>query len=261
MTETQSTALKNMLFCLADDDFILGHRLSEWTGLGPIIEEDIAASSIAQDELGHALAYYSMLEELGEADPDELAFQRGPGEFRNAQFSELPRGDYGFTMMRQFLYDGAKSERLQGLRESSFEPLQDIAAKILQEERYHWVHNTSMVHRLSGGTEESIIRMQDALDELFPYALGLFESYDGENELVEAGITLSEKEIQQRWLNKLCPMLQVYGLRIPCVKVGEDWKSDLLPKSGGRKGKHTEHLTGILDAMQTLHKAHPGAQW
>lgn len=261
MTETQTAALKNLLLSLADDDYILGHRLSEWTGLGPIIEEDIACSSIAQDELGHALAYYSLLGELDGKDPDEWVFGRTPDAYCNSQFTELPRGDYGFTMMRQFLYDAAKSERLQAMKESTHEQLKDIATKMLQEERYHWVHNTGMVQRLSGGTEESRIRMQTALDEQFPYALGLFESYDGEAELVADGVVVAESDIKQRWLNKITPMLQSYGLKVPCVHVKGDWKTDVMPKNGGRKGTHTEHLLNIIDAMQTLHKEHPGAKW
>ena len=261
MTDQQQSALRTMLLCLGDDDFILGHRLSEWTGLGPIIEEDIACSSMAQDELGHALAYYSIIEDMTGEDPDDLAFKREVGEYKNAIFTELPRGDYGFTMMRQFLYDGAKSERLQALKESSHEALRDVATKILQEERYHWVHNTSMVQRLSGGTEESKIRMQAALDEAFAYALGLFESYEGESDLVDAKIAIFESEIKQRWLNKLCPMLASYGLHVPAVKVGSDWKTEIVPKNGGRKGEHTEHMMNILDAMKTLQREDPEAVW
>jgi len=261
MTDQQRNALTAMLTCLADDDFVLGHRLSEWTGLGPIIEEDIACSSIAQDELGHALAYYELLHQLGAPDPDSMAFKREITGFRNSLFTELPRGDYGFTMMRQFLYVAAKSERLNGLMHSTYEPLKDLATKILQEERYHWVHNTGMVQRLSIGTEESAVRMQNALDEAFPYALGLFEVYEGEADLAAAGIAPAEADIKQKWLDKLTPMLQSYGLRVPCVKVNGHWKTDVMPKNGGRKGQHTEHLLGILDAMKTLHKADPEASW
>ena len=168
MTDQQQDALKNYLTCLADDEFILGHRMSEWTGLGPIIEEDIAFSSMAQDELGHALGFYTLLEELGAPDADTMIYTRPASGYRNSIFTELPRGDYGFSLMRQFLYDAAESARLTSLQDSTEEPLRNLARRMMQEERYHWVHGTSMIKRLCGGTDEARARMQEALDAAFP---------------------------------------------------------------------------------------------
>lgn len=254
-------ALAQYLLALADDEFILGHRMSEWTGLGPIIEEDIAFSSMAQDEMGHALGFYTLLHERGADDPDALAFRRGPAGFRNSVFTELPRGDYAFSLVRQLLYDAMELERMEALKGSSDEAIRDLAAKILQEERYHWIHGTSMIKRLAGGTEESRIRVQAALDEAFPYALGLFEPVEGEAALVEAGIAPSEQDVRNRWLGRICPLLEGFGLRVPAHRDANGWIADAVPVSGGRAGVHTEHLAAILEAMQLLSKADPEAQW
>jgi ring-1,2-phenylacetyl-CoA epoxidase subunit PaaC len=259
MTDQQKTALSTMLLCLADDEYIIGHRMSEWTGQGPIIEEDIAFSSMAQDELGHALGFYTLLHELGAADPDTLVFTRDASAYRNSIFTEQPRGDYAYSMMRQFLYDGAETERLGALASSAFEPLRDLASRMLQEERYHWLHNATFVRRLAQGTEESRLRMQSALTEAFPFALGLFEPYDGEEILVAEGIAPAEDDLRRRWLARMCPLLEEYGLRVPAHKDGEVWQPEVDAVLGGRRGRHTEHLLGILDAMHVLRDADPDA--
>jgi ring-1,2-phenylacetyl-CoA epoxidase subunit PaaC len=261
MTAQQQEALRTYLTCLADDEFILGHRMSEWTGQGPIIEEDIAFSSMAQDELGHALGFYTLLEELGAPDADALIYTRSVDAFRNSVFTELHRGDYGFSLMRQFLYDAAESERLAMLRDSSFEPLRELARKMLQEERYHWVHGTSMLKRLCGGSDEARTRMQRALDTLFPYALGLFETFEGHDDLVEAGIIPSEIAVRDAWMQRICPLFKEYGLSVPCRMDGGTMRSDAPPVEGGRAGRHTEHLDEILGAVQMLAKRDPGAKW
>jgi ring-1,2-phenylacetyl-CoA epoxidase subunit PaaC len=261
MTDRQLSALRNYLTCLADDEFILGHRMSEWTGQGPIIEEDIAFSSMAQDELGHALGFYTLLRELGAPDADTLIYTRPAEEYRNSIFTELPRGDYGFSLMRQFLYDAAEAERLSLLQNSVFEPLRDIAKKMLQEERYHWMHGTSMLMRLAGGSDEARVRVQKALHVLFPYALGLFESFEGHDVLVDAGIIPSERIVRESWLNKVSPLLVEYGLAIPCHDANGNWIPDVDPIEGGRAGAHTEHLDAILEAVQMLARKDPGAKW
>lgn len=259
MNDAQTSALTSLLLCLADDEYVLGHRMAEWTGQGPVIEEDIAFSSMAQDELGHALGFYTLLEELGLPDPDTLLYTRGIDAYRNSIFTELPRADYAFSMMRQFLYDGAEAERLGALAQSSHEALRDLAVRMLQEERYHWMHGLSMIRRLAQGTEESRLRMQSALTECFPYALGLFEPYDGEDALVAAGIAPREDELRARWLARMCPLLAEFGLTVPAHLDGDTWKADADPVLGGRQGRHSEHLLGILDAMHVLRNQHPEA--
>ncbi|HEX5315798.1 MAG TPA: 1,2-phenylacetyl-CoA epoxidase subunit PaaC, partial [Candidatus Kapabacteria bacterium] len=166
-------AIKDLLYRTADDELIIGHRNSEWTGLGPILEEDIAFSSIAQDQIGHALANYTLLnEQFSEPVPDVIAFSRNEKEFHCSQLVELPIGDYAFSLMRHFLFDHAESLRYAALMESSFAPLAALAKKIKGELKYHVLHADLWIKKLGAGTEESHARMQSALNEVFPYALG-----------------------------------------------------------------------------------------
>lgn len=246
-------ALKGLLFALADDELIMGHRASEWTGLGPLLEADLALSSIAQDEMGHALLFYDLLHKLGEPDPDTLVYHRPPAAYRSALLCELPRGDWGETVMRHFLYDLAEQIRLEALAASSYEPLAAVAQKIRPEERYHLLHGTTWLTRLAQGTDESHQRMQQALDELLPYALGLWEPLPGEAELVAGGIVPASESLRDRWSEALVTAL---GERfaLPALATVE-------PRFGGRQGAHSAHLTEIVDAMQLLHREIPGAQW
>lgn len=248
-----SDALKNLLFALADDELLMGHRASEWTGLGPLLEADLALSSIAQDEMGHALLFYDLLHKLGEPEPDMLVYHRPAADYRNALFCALPRGDWGETVMRHFLYDLAEQIRLEALTASSYEPLAAVAQKIRPEERYHLLHGTTWLTRLAQGTEESHQRMQQALDELLPYALGLWEPLPGEAELVEAGVTPASEVLRDRWGAALTAAL---GDRFALPVLGT-----IEPRFGGRQGAPDAYLTEIVDAMQLLHREIPGAQW
>src|SRR3990172_5302363 len=145
----------NLLYRLADDELVIGHRNSEWTGHAPILEADIAFSSMAQDEMGHAQAYYSMLHQLGERDPDTLAFGRKAREFRCASLVCLQKGDWGFSVLRHFLYDAAETLRLTAFANSSLVPLAQLAGKLRGEERYHLMHGRNWVLLLGNATEES----------------------------------------------------------------------------------------------------------
>ena len=154
LNDRTRTALIDLLYRLADDELIIGHRDSEWTGLGPILEADIAFSSMAQDEMGHALAYYHLLSELGEGDPDTLAFGRSPEQFRCASLVSLPKADWGFSVLRQFLYDTAECVRLSALAHSAYRPLAHLARKLQSEEKYHLMHGRMWVLRLGDATDE-----------------------------------------------------------------------------------------------------------
>ncbi len=257
-------ALATYLLALADDELIIGHRLSEWTGLGPIIEEDIACSSMAQDELGHSLTYHRLRNSLGfEKDPDSLNFTRPLERFLNAVLCELPRGDYGFTLVRQTLYDLAEFTRLEAHAEaSSWEELAEASRKLIQEEKYHLAHGEAMTRRLATSTEESRQHIRSAFHQLFPYALGLFEPMPQEELLVEAGIKPSEKELMDRFLDRLAGFLEGTELEVPAIRsLDGGWEPKVDPVFGGRRGEHTEHLAKLLDAMQMLVREHPGAQW
>src|SRR5574337_638262 len=208
------TALKELLFRLADDEVIIGHRNAEWTGRGPILEEDIAFSSMAQDEIGHAQIYYSLLHELGEAEPDQLAFNRDAAEFRCAQLVELPKGDWAFSVARQFLYDAAEAVRLAALSRSSYQPLAQAARKFAGEEKYHFMHGQSWIANLGKATPESRARLQAALDQAFPYALGLFETTEADAAMVGAGLQAPESELKKEWLALIAPIVADAGLKL-----------------------------------------------
>jgi len=250
-TETRA-ALRDYLIALADDELLLGHRDAEWTGHAPILEEDIAFSSLAQDELGHALTWYTLAHDLGALEPDRSAFFRSAHEFRNAMLVELPVGDWAFTVVRQYLFDAAEQVRYVALRDSAYRPIADAAAKLYSEERYHIMHSRGWVQRLGDATEESHRRMQAALDLAWPHALGLFEATDGEGPLVAESIKLREESLREAWLAQVKPTLQAATLSIP-----ESTQAVL----GGRQGKHTEHLTELLGKMQKVARLEPDAIW
>ena len=247
-------ALKDLLYKLADDQLILGHRNSEWTGFGPILEEDISFSSMAQDKIGHSLAFYTLLHELGEADPDTVAFTRNASQFHNSQLVELPNGEYDFSLIRHFLYDNAEMIRFEMLSRSSYEPIAKVATKLKGEVRYHVLHANTWIKNLGASTEEAILRLQSALDEALPYALGLFEPSIYERELVEASIYNGEEAVKTEWLQRVQTVLEKTELTLPDPE-------SITPKFGGRYGKHTEHLQPLLDEMAEVFNIDPTAEW
>lgn len=244
-------ALGGLLLAMADDEVLLGHRDAEWVGHAPILEADIAIASIAQDEIGHALLWYSLLQELGWPDPDRMAYFRDPPEFRNATLVELPRGDWAFTIVRQFLFDFAEKVRLEALMDSAHRPLADAAAKVRREETYHLMHSRAWVTRLGDATEESHRRMQAALDLAWPHALGLFEPTPGEDLLVAERIKPSEAELRARWEAEVRPILEAASLAVP----------EAAPAYGGRVGRHTEHLAALLADFQMVARLGVGEEW
>ncbi|HEY3876148.1 MAG TPA: 1,2-phenylacetyl-CoA epoxidase subunit PaaC [Candidatus Kapabacteria bacterium] len=250
-----SEAIKDLLYHMADDELVIGHRNSEWTGLGPILEEDIAFSSIAQDQIGHALANYTLLnEQFGEAIPDVIAFSRDEKQFHSSQFVELPIGDYAFSLMRHFLFDHAESLRYAMLSESSFAPLAALAKKIKGELKYHTLHADLWIKKLGTGTEESQARMQSALNEAFPYALGMFEPAKYDDELKSENIFEGETALQTKWLETIMPILERANLQLPKLSIKERMY-------GGRQGYHTEYLQPLLDEMTEVYRLDPAATW
>jgi ring-1,2-phenylacetyl-CoA epoxidase subunit PaaC len=252
---TDTAPIKDLLFRMADDALIIAHRNTEWTGLGPILEEDIAFSSIAQDKLGHAQALYEILHSLGEADPDTIAFTRDEAHFTCCHLVELPIGEYDFSLMRHFMYDTAESIRWEMLESSTFEPLAKLARKIRGEIKYHLFHaNTWIVQLGAKGNEESHARMQSALNEVFPLALGIFEPGEHEAELASSGVFAGEKVLQERWLEAIRQVLDQATLTLPDP-------ASVKPDYGGRKGYHTEYLQPLLEEMGEVFRIDPGAEW
>jgi ring-1,2-phenylacetyl-CoA epoxidase subunit PaaC len=172
---------------------------------------------MAQDEIGHALTYYRLLNDLGEADPDALAFRRGADQFRCAHLVEWPREDWAFSLTRQFLYDAAETVRLAALSGSSYMPLAQAARKLAGEEKYHLMHGRAWLVRLGRAAGESQSRMQAALDKAFPLALGLFEAGEAEAELVKQGVKPPEAELRREWQALSLAVLDEAGLRAPSV--------------------------------------------
>lgn len=248
-------AIREFLYKMADDQLVLGHRNSEWTGLGPIMEEDIAFSSMAQDKLGHALALYTILHtQLGEKDPDTIAFMRNEREFRCCHLVEYPIGSYDFSLMRHFLFDTAEHLRFEMLAGSAFEPLAQVARKIRGEIKYHVLHAQTWIKQLGSATEESKARMQSALDATMPLALGIFEASPFETELIESNIFAGERELCNRWLEVIAPTIEQAGLTMPDV-------ASIAPSYGGRQGYHTEHLQPLLDEMTEVFRIDPTVEW
>jgi ring-1,2-phenylacetyl-CoA epoxidase subunit PaaC len=254
MTPQQTEALKDLLYRLADDALILGHRNSEWTGIGPVLEEDIAFSSMAQDEIGYAQAYYELLHELGEAEPDQIAFNRKPTEFRSCQFVEWPIEDYAFSLVRHFLYDYAQASRIQALTASAWQPLALLAVKILREQKYHVLHARTWVTQLSRGSDEAGLRLQTALNLALPMAYGLFEPTIHTPVLVSAGIQPDERLLQERWLELIEPVIDQAGLHMPTI-------TDPTAYYGGRSGYHSDYLEPMLTEMTEVFRIDPLAKW
>jgi ring-1,2-phenylacetyl-CoA epoxidase subunit PaaC len=242
-------SLSAQLLSFADDELLLGHRDSEWTGHAPLLEEDIAFSNLAQDELGHALIWYTILHEhLDQPAPDRLAFWRTASEFRNATFVELPKGDWAVTIVRQCLFDLYELVRNEALAHCGYAPIEEAVAKISREEIYHRLHSQGWMSRLGGATEESHHRMQAAVDQLWPHALGLFEP------MLEApDYSEGLPQLLSTWLERVTPVLTQATLTIP---------GECAPAYGGRSRRHTPHLTDLLiDLQKVAHTEAPEAIW
>jgi ring-1,2-phenylacetyl-CoA epoxidase subunit PaaC len=249
------SALKSMLYNMADDSLIIAHRNSEWTGLGPMLEEDIAFSSIAQDKMGHSLALFTLLQQLGEPEPDISAFMRNEQQFTCCHFVEYPIGGYDFSLMRHFLFDSAELLRYEFLEESSYEPLAKLAKKVRGEIKYHVFHADTWVIQLgSQGNEESKARMQSALNMCYPLALGIFEPRQQENLLIEQHVFKGEQALEHAWHERISTVLSKAGLTIPD-------RNSIEPVYGGRKGFHSEYLQPLLDEMTEVFTIDPSAEW
>jgi ring-1,2-phenylacetyl-CoA epoxidase subunit PaaC len=251
---TDNKPLKELLYKIADDLLILGHRNSEWTGIGPLLEEDIAFSSMAQDKIGQSLALYEILHQLGEADPDTVAFMRNADQFHNCQLVELPIGDYEFSLVRHFLYDHSLLLRFETLSDSSHLPLAQLGSKLVGELRYHTLHADTFIKKLGTATEESITRIQAAMDLAFPYALGIFEESPYEKALKESKLFTGEQALYEHWTVCISKVLEQTAIKLPSVSTRTLYH-------GGRIGKHTAHLQPLLDEMAEVFKLDPGADW
>jgi ring-1,2-phenylacetyl-CoA epoxidase subunit PaaC len=285
-------ALEPVLLALADDELVIGHRHSEWTGWAPHIEEDIAFSSIAQDEIGHANLYFTLLSEISEKSPDELALARSSGDYLHAIICERPNRDWAYTLARHFLYDSADRIRLESLQSSSYRPLADVCDKLLREERYHQLHADAWFRRVSTGPVEGRHQFSVALTEALPESIGLFEETLIEEQALESGIlSRSSKDLLQEWLTEVIDRIEAAGL---AIDLDPDTDADLiatstgemieephppasrpfisrangyweirgdLPGLGGRRGNHTEDFAHLWDDLTKTYREEPTATW
>jgi ring-1,2-phenylacetyl-CoA epoxidase subunit PaaC len=254
MSKVDQQALFEYALRLGDDALTLGHRLSECCSNGPFLEEDIALINISLDMIGRArmfLSYAGEIEAKGR-DEDHLAYLRDCRDYRNLLICELQRGDFGFTIARQFLLDAFYLPYFEALSGSANETLAGIAAKAVKESAYHLRHTSQWMVRLGDGTEESHQRVQASVEALWGYTPELFMMDRVDQSLVESGIGVELEQIQPQWNDTVDAVLAEATLARP----QDSWRVD-----GGRRGVHTEHLGHLLSDLQYVQRAYPGNQW
>jgi ring-1,2-phenylacetyl-CoA epoxidase subunit PaaC len=250
---TRSAVFEHLLR-IGDDRLVLGHRLSEWCGHGPILEEDIALSNMALDLVGQATFFLRLagtIEGAGRSE-DALAYFRDAVDYRNMLMVELPKGDFALTIVRQFFYAAFARAQMDALRSSSHEELAGIAAKASKELRYHVRHSAQWVVTLGDGTDESRRRTQNAVNELWRYTGELFASDQVDETAAAAGMGVNPATLEEDWRRTVGETLARASLEIP--------ESGYMQR-GGRSGRHTEHLGHLLSEMQIVARSHPGATW
>ncbi|CAN5567560.1 hypothetical protein BH20ACT23_BH20ACT23_11340 [soil metagenome] len=277
-----SKSLVSLLLAYGDDELVLGHRHSEWTGFAPHIEEDVAFSSIAQDEIGHAANYFMLLARLTDDDADRIALGRDVGEYRNAVICERSNGDWAYTLARHWLYDTADDIRLATLERSSNTELAQLATKMRREERYHLIHADMWIKRVAHGPVEGRIRLEAGLSSAFAEAIGLFEPIELEAEAVDEGwLPTPSAELKATFIERAGDTLDELGLPTDArsdldesAEFVASSSGDLIasPDSGatepvrptglgGRTGEHTRDFDQLWGEMTKTYRQHPGATW
>ncbi|MTV41272.1 1,2-phenylacetyl-CoA epoxidase subunit PaaC [Duganella radicis] len=245
----------NYLLRLGDNALILSQQLSQWCGKGPALEEDMALTNVALDLLGQTRMWYAYAAELEGAgrDEDALAYLRDAHEFRNCLLLEQPNGNYADTLVRQFFFDAWHYFLIEGLTRSSDARIAAIAEKSLKEVTYHLRRSGDLIVRLGDGTAVSHARTQAAVDALWMYSGEVF-AYDAVDEaMVAEGVAPAADGLRAQWLAHVGEILAEATLTMP--------PADAWMQSGGKQGRHTEHLGYILAEMQFLQRAYPGAAW
>jgi ring-1,2-phenylacetyl-CoA epoxidase subunit PaaC len=239
---------------LADNALVLGHRLSEWCGHAPVLEEDLALPNMALDLIGQARAFYAYAGEIEGAgrDEDAFAYLRDARDYHNVLLVEQPNGDFAVTLVRQLFYAAYAEPYFTALSRSRDATLAAIAAKAVKEMAYHVRHSAEWVIRLGDGTDESHARAQAAVDELWPFTGELFETDEIERDLIAQDIAVDASTLKPAWDRTIDDVLAEATLSRPAAQ----WM-----QSGGRSGRHTEHLGFLLADLQFLQRAYPGATW
>lgn len=245
-----------LVLAVADDELMIGHRHSHWTGVAPTLEEDLAFSSLAQDEIGHAVIFYGVAEELTGSDADTLAFGRQPGEYRHANLLELEPGDWAFTIARQHAYDLFDQLRLDVLADSGDASIAGVVAPIIREERLHRAHARAWLSRVADGPADGLAKVVDGARRVLALAGGLFEASPGEDALVADGtLPRSMGELAGPWRDRLEADYRDFGIAAALYAL------DLESGLGGRGGAHTAEFDPMWAEMTQLFRDHPGATW
>jgi len=277
-----SASLISMVTALADDELVLGHRHSEWTGFTPYIEEDVAFSSIAQDEIGHAAALYALIGQMTGDEPDKLGLGREKSEYRHAVICERPNQDWAYTLARHWLYDTADSLRLETLEATAHKELAGLITKMRREERYHLLHADAWMKRVAGGPVEGRTRLIDALHDAFSEAMGLFEPIELEEDAVKEGwLPVPSGELRIRFAHKAGEALDSLGLPTE-IRSRLDQSAEFVASSsgdliadgethedgvsipsglGGRSGEHSSDFDALWDDLTHTFREVPGATW
>lgn len=260
---SNQNALKQLIYQLADDDFIHAHRGSEWLGLAPHIEEDVAFSSINQDTMGHAAMYYKLLEDLGEGKANDISHLRSPKAFRNAiileekngkgEYLDKPEYDWAFTVIRQFFYDVNKKIRLESLKHSSYSPLADAARKIVTEQYYHLMHWTLWFKQLMSSTDEARSRLETAIEKVWKDFDGVMTLGPEKEAMVAEGLIEDEAVLRKRFLEQI---------RTYFSEVNYSLESDPgMMQGNGRKGEHSPDLEHALKTLSEVYATNPATGW
>jgi ring-1,2-phenylacetyl-CoA epoxidase subunit PaaC len=282
-----------LVLALGDDELVIGHRHSQWTGVAPHLEEDLALSSIAQDEIGHAVLWYSIAAGVAGTDPDTLGLGRPAGAYRHAILLERENRDWAYSLARHYLYDTADDVRLRALAASDWGEVAEATGALLREERYHLMHARAWLTRLADGPIDARQRLADGLAEALRDALGLFEPLPGEPELVASGVLpAGHDELLQRWLDGISADLERVGLERVLESGTSPPSGELVATAsgemagaaalvhphvvhsggvwapvgefsgrGGRYGRHGEDWLPLWEEMTATYREHPGARW
>lgn len=253
--KTKEELLVEVLLRLADDRLIHGHRLSEWTGHAPELEEDLALANMALDMIGHAAALYVYASEIeGKEDEDYYAYFRDDIDFKNMAIVELPKGDFAFTIARQFLFSAYSYYLYQKVIDTvEDEQFNGMLQKHFKEIRYHLRHSREWVLRLGDGTEESHNRIQNAFDEIWMYTGEFFDLDEADREAIKQNLFVDVTSIREKWKSLINDVLEEATLAVP--------EDNQYMFSGARQGRHTEYLGRLLSEMQFLRRSYPDAEW
>ena len=251
---TNTETLIRFIISLADDSLVLGQRLTELCSNAPYLEEDLAISNVALDYIGRASMFYQYAAELtGDGcTEDSLAFFRDERQYTNLLINELPNGDFAFTLLKQYYIDVFNCLYLEQLSQSSDQTLAAIAVKTLKESRYHLKRSIPWIRQLAGGTEESLHRVEMAIEELQSFIGEMFVMTDWEAQLANEGIAVNRVKLQTAWDGQVSTLFKECGLKYSDTEV---------KIKGGREGIHTEHLGHLLTDLQFIQRSLPGLQW